>query len=130
MNQGETQPLVPDGQGTMPCALNKTETQDAPNETREDPADDPEKPPKAPRAPRPGACHTFVRSQVAKALPRICVALVDKAAEGDLTVTKLLWQMAELDRQAESPTDRSADKRFARQTLAMYCRRKRAHAGD
>ena len=76
---------------------------------------------KPPRLPRPGYCHPFVRKQIAEALPELCKAYLGRAKKGDLSTMKLLWQMAELDKQMQSPgTQNAADKKFVRQSLAKY----------
>ena len=80
-------------------------------------------PPRPPRAPGSGACHPYVRRQVAKALPELCVALAEVAKKGDVAAIKLLWHMAELDKKREAVPERADVTKFVRETLAAHRQR-------
>jgi hypothetical protein len=79
--------------------------------------------PKAPRTPRVGDVHPFVRKQIKKVLPALCETFLDKAKEGDVSTMKLLWQMAELDKQTEQAGNSSKDRKFVRQAIAKFRKR-------
>ncbi len=57
---------------------------------------------------------------MARELPALCEAFLRKAKEGDVPTMKLLWQMAELDRQTVAADDKAKDKGFVRETLAAF----------
>ena len=78
------------------------------------------RPSRRPRPPGPDTCHQFVRRQLAKALPELFLALLKRAHEGDLPAVKLLWQLGQLDRQAEQAGDYDEDRKFVRSTMAKY----------
>ena len=76
-----------------------------------------------PKPPRPvcvGLLQPYVRRQIKKVLPALCDALLSRATEGDLSTMKLLWQMAELDRQTEPAGDGVKGRKFVRQAIAKY----------
>ena len=134
MKKGATRASAPDSRGSTRCRSGGRQAQACEQGSEDSPGDGKAKaldrlqsaaaksePPKPPRAPRPGACHPFVRKQIAEALPELCKAYLGRAKKGDLSTMKLLWQMAELDKQIQSAgAQGAADKKFVRQTLAKY----------
>ncbi len=79
--------------------------------------------PKPRRGPRVGDVHPYVRKQIKKVLPALCDTFLDKAIDGDLSTMKLLWQMAELDKQSETAGNRANDRKFVRQAIAKFRKR-------
>ncbi len=67
--------------------------------------------------------HPYVRKQIKKVLPALCDTFLDKAIDGDLSTMKLLWQMAELDKQSETAGNRANDRKFVRQAIAKFRKR-------
>ena len=49
--------------------------------------------------------------------------MADKAKSGNVSAMKLLWQMAELDKQSGASPERADVTKFVRETLAEHRRR-------
>jgi hypothetical protein len=64
----------------------------------------------------------YVRREIAQALPSICEMLLRKSVDGDTTATKLLWQMAMLDRKTtpRKTGGTGAERGFAGKTLLAF----------
>jgi hypothetical protein len=86
-------------------------------------ADPGPRPVRRPRPPGPDTCHQFVRRQLAKALPELILGFLKRAQEGDLPAMKLLWQLAELDKQTEVSGEQGKDRKFVRKALEKYRQR-------
>ncbi len=74
------------------------------------------------KPPRPSGCRRFVQREVARALPSICVMLLTRTMEGDLSALKVLLQMAQMALETET-AERSGTKKqtgFAQKILAGF----------
>jgi hypothetical protein len=143
LKKGTARPQVRKGRSTTKCAPVHEETRQTEKTPEQTPKQTPEKTPaiddaawmkrlqvvqaelRIPKArgPRVGDVHPYVRKQIKKVLPALCETFLGKAKEGDVSTMKLLWQMAELDKQTEPAGDGAKDKTFVRQSLAKYRKR-------
>ena len=72
----------------------------------------------------PKMCREFVQRELAKSLPTVMSALLEKVNGGDLQALKVLWQMAGLDKAALPSADEiSRNRRGKNSVAAMLLKR-------